>query len=185
MMPDAVIDLNQEFFSYCQEFPWSSLSALKRLKINLMLTEINPPIGAEGNVINTPWIDQASKTRLFLSGPSRLKTLKKVELKYRLVTVFKSDRRVDQTLRELFHDALDPSFRRSRGDAFPSLENFDLCVDVTVSPELSGGGMTKEAVKLGTEKCLPSIFGPGGRCEVDGWAARVDVDWSLQEDASR
>jgi len=181
-MPDAVIELNQEFFSYCEEFPWSSLSALKRLKINLRLTEINPPIGAEGNTANTPpWIAEASKTRLFLSGPSRLKTLKKVELKYRLVTVFKSEARVDQTLRELFHDALDPSFRRrSGGDTFPSLKNFDLCVKVTVSPELSGGGKVKEAVKMGTEKCLPSIFGPGGRCEVDGWAARVDVDWSVQ-----
>jgi len=186
MIPGAVTELNQEFFSYFQEFPWSSLSALKRLKINLMLTEINPSIGAEGNVVNTPWIADASKTRLFLSGPSRLKTLKKVELKYRLVMVFKSDARVDQTLQELFHDSLDLNFRpRSRGENFPSLETFDLCVDMTVSPELSGGGTVKEVVKVNTEKCLPSIFGSGGRCEADGWTASVDVDWSVQKDASQ
>jgi len=182
-MPDAITELNQEFFSYCQEFPWLSLSALKRLKVSLTLTGINPPnFGAEGNVANTPWIDRTCKSQLFLFGPSRLKTLKKVELKYRLVMVFRSDAQVDQTLRELFHDSLDLNFRpRSGGDTFPSLENFDLCVDMTASPELSGGGMVKEAVKLSTEKCLPSIFGPGGRCEVDGWAARVDVDWSVQK----
>ena len=147
---------------------------MKRLKILILLTEVALPIEA-GDRATTPWIAEESKADLFLSGPSRSRTLESLKLEYLFAVNFNSEARVDQTLRELFRASLEPNFRH--GHTFSSLKIFDLCVSMTVDPPVSG----PEAVKTEIEKCLPSIFGPGGRCEVDGWAASVDVDWSVRE----
>lgn len=92
--------------------------------------------------------------------------------------VFRNRERWDETLRELFRDSLDRNFHH--GDSFPSLVTFDMCVKTAGTPEVSDGGTAKEMVKMDIEKGLPSVFGSGGRCEVDGWVGNVDVEWSVQ-----
>ena len=132
------------------------------------------PLIEPGGIAATTWIAEGPNASLFLSGPSRLRTLESLQLGYDFFMHFGSEAQVDQALRELFRDSLETNFRCR--EAFPSLGKFDLCVHMTVAPKLSGS----EVVKMEIEKCLPSIFGRGGRCEVDGWAASVDVDWVVR-----
>ena len=41
----------------------------------------------------------------------------------------------------------------------------------------SEAGMTEEGLRRCILDCLPSVFGPGGRCEVDGWAVCVTAEF--------
>jgi len=119
------------------------------------------------------WIGNSANP-LFLSGPSRSKLLKSLHLKYDFVVFFKSEAAIDQALQDLVHGCLDPTFRH--GDSFPSLRNFHFCVRMTDTCAAVKGGMQKEALTMRVIERLPSVFGAGGRCDVDGWAAHVDVE---------
>jgi len=172
-MANLLSALDQHFFSYWEEFPWSSLSVLKKLTVVLVFAESPPSTRApQADVNHYPGWISCSKSPLYLYGPSRLKFLETLVLKYYFGFRFKTEARVGQTLQELVHDCLDPTFRR--GDAFPSLRRFGLGVDTAAtSLEVLGDRASIEWLKMDLLERLPSIFGAGGRCEVDGWVARI------------
>jgi len=135
----------------------------------------------DASVTYPTWVTNPDSPSTFLSGPSRLKTLETLQLDYRFFDpVFDSDAQVDRILQDFIFDGLDPNFRA--GDTFPSLKKLDLFVRMIGAPEVANpSGMAGEASKSTlSEKLLPSIFGPGGRCEADGWAACVDVGVSVK-----
>jgi len=174
-------DSGQGFLSYCQELPWLSFSALKTLNFTLNFVEATPLDEEDASVMYPTWINNAESPLIFLSGPSRLKTLETLQLVYLFFDpVFDSDAQVDRILQKFLHDNLDPNFRA--GDTFPSLKVLDLFFRTIGAPEVANpGGMAGEASKNTlSKKLLPSIFGPGGRCEANGWAACVDVGVSVK-----
>jgi len=172
----STLGMDRDFFSYFHHFPWSSLSAIKTLKIRLLF---NSPdmrliqVNEDGSwtINSTQWIVQSDNldsdsNPLFFAGPSRSRTLETLQLAYHFNVPYINRRTTpDQTFPGCFEDSLDRNFRRE--NAFPSLCNFELVVRVI-------GGM--KASKRDIMERLPSIFGPRGRCEVNGCAAFVQVE---------
>jgi len=173
--------LGQDFLSYCQDFPWSSFSALKTLDFTLNFVQATPPDEGDASVTYPTWNNISSSPSTFLSGASKLKTLENLQLDYRFfVPFFDGDVQIDRTLQDFIFDGLDSDFRF--GDTFPSLKKLDLFVRMIGTPEVANlGGMAERSSKnILSKKLLPSVFGPGGRCEADGWAAFVDVGVSVK-----
>jgi len=134
------------------------------------------PEEGDASVIYPTWVTNPDSPSIFLSGPSRLKTLESLQLDYLFFyPFFKSAAQVDRTLQEFLRDSLDPNFHAV--DTFPSLKKLGLFVRMIGTPEVAnlGGVAERSSKNMLSKKLLPSIFGPGGRCEADGWAASVDV----------
>lgn len=168
------VELDEAFSFYFQDFPWLSLSALKRLKLDFLLAERRIP----STLPQIGWVSNSSHS-LFLSGPSRLKHLESLDLNYRFLMPFRASEYVYQTLKEIGHDSLEPNFRRRDSDTFSSLKNLSLHFRMSGVAEVLKDevGMTRQVLGTRVVDHLPSVFGAGGRCEVDGLVAQVGIDW--------
>jgi len=90
---------------------------------------------------------------------------------YHFPVAFVEEPWLDQTIREIYGECLNPTFEQRGG--FPVLETFSTSVNIGATPEvlrkIGKGGLLARLIGS-----LPSVFGPGGRVEVDGWKVAVD-----------
>ena len=118
----------------------------------------------------TRWFLRSSPP-LFLSEPSHLERLRDLSIRYNFPEAFAKEAWLDQALLEFYGECLNPTFEQRSG--FPALETFSTSINIDATPRLSQR-IDKVGLLARTMGNLPSVFGPGGRAEVDGWKVAVD-----------
>ena len=169
------VPIDERFGSFYAEVPWSSLSRLTSLSLAIIFH--GPYDWTEHP---DSWFNLHSVPHILSGAASHLGQLRTLEIMYIFSTMtFLAEEWVERSLRELLGECLDPSFEQR--SAFSSLESFSTSVYMMGSPRLLRN-MDRAGFLARTMEHLPSIFGPGGRAEVDGWKAFVNGDLSIDPD---
>jgi len=162
--------LDERFGSFFEEMPWTSFSRLGALSLT-----VDFAIPSYQRTTPTSWFTSPSIPQIF-SGASHLVQLRSLAVTYHFLTPFVDEPWIDQTMRELCGQCLDPTFKVR--EAFPALKSFSTSISMVISSVISYR-LDKAGLSARTIAHLPSVFGPGGRVEVDGWKAVVDGDLSI------
>ena len=145
--------------------PWSSFARLASLSVHVEF--LGPAFWSVPRRDSVRWCILPSAP-LFLSEASRLVGLQELKVDYRFKDTFYEGPWLNQTLRELYGECLNPTFARERG-GFPALELFSTSITMSRTPDLIG----KAGLIANVMSQLSSIFGPGGRVEMDSWKTVV------------
>lgn len=165
------------FASFFAKVPWSSFDQLSTL--NLCVETSGPQFWESSWRRDIHWCDPPTAPH-FLSEASRLVRLRELNVAYRFKDVFSDEGWLEQGLRDLYGECLNPTFGESSG--FRALEFFSTSIILTITPELSARGIDKVGLLAQVEDHLSSVFGRGGRVEMDGWKTDVEGELYVKPD---